>query len=70
MDSSVTATKNTVLFGDFSKYIVRKVKDFSVLRLDERYAEIGQVAFLAFSRVDGQLVDAGSRPIGILQQHS
>jgi HK97 family phage major capsid protein len=73
MDSAVTASKNTVLFGDFSKFIIRKVKDMSVLRLDERYAEFGQVGFLAFSRVDSNLVwdgSASSPALQILQQHS
>lgn len=57
-----------VLFGDFSKYLVRDVRDFYVLRLDERFAELGQVAFLAFSRHDGDLLDAGTNPIKYMQQ--
>lgn len=67
---SVAATKNTVLFGSFQKFIMRKVKDLSVLRLDERFADFGEVAFIAFSRIDSNLVDAGTHPIGVLQQHS
>lgn len=67
---SVSATKNTVLFGDFSKYVIRRVRDMQVLRLDERYADFGQVGFIAFSRIDGNLVDAGTHPLNILQQHS
>jgi HK97 family phage major capsid protein len=60
----------TVAFGDMQKYIVRKVKDMSVLRLNERYADFGQVGFIAFMRIDGNLVDAGTHPINVLQQHS
>jgi HK97 family phage major capsid protein len=67
---SVGASKNTTLFGDMSKFIIRKVRDMSVLRLDERYADFGQVGFIAFSRVDSNLVDAGTHPINYLQQHS
>jgi HK97 family phage major capsid protein len=48
---TVAATHNSVLFGDMSKFIIRKVRDISVLRLDERYADYGQVGFIAFSRV-------------------
>lgn len=59
-----------ILFGDMSKFIVRKVKDLSILRLDERYADYGQVAFIGFARVDSNLVDAGTHPINVLQQHS
>ena len=57
-----TGTKSTVLFGDMSKFVIRSVRDMSVLRLDERYADYGQVGFIAFSRVDSNLVDAGNSP--------
>lgn len=70
MDDTVAATKNTVLFGDFSKFVIRRVRDMAVLRLDERYADFGQVGFIAFSRVDSNLVDAGTHPLNVLQQHS
>jgi hypothetical protein len=35
----------------------------SGLRLNERYADFGQVGFIAFMRIDGNLVDAGTHPI-------
>ena len=60
----------TVLFGDLQKFVIRKVKDMQVLKLVERYADFGQVGFIAFSRVDSNLVDAGTHPINALQQHS
>jgi HK97 family phage major capsid protein len=60
----------TVLFGDLSKFIIRKVREMSVLRLVERYADYGQVGFIAFSRVDSNLVDAGTHPINQLIMHS
>lgn len=52
-----------VLFGDFSKFIIRDVRDIVLMRLDERFAELHQVAFLAFSRSDSDLLDAGTHPI-------
>jgi HK97 family phage major capsid protein len=61
---------NTVIFGDFSKFIIRRVKDLSIQRLNELYAVNGQVGFLSFARVDSNLVDAGTHPLNILQQHS
>lgn len=70
MDSTVAATKNTVAFGDFSKFVIRRVRDMQVLRLNERYADFGQVGFIAFSRVDSNLIDAGTHPLNVLQQHS
>lgn len=66
----VAAAANTVLFGSLQKFVMRKVRDLSVLRLDERFADFGEVAFIAFSRIDSNLVDAGTHPIGFLQQHS
>jgi HK97 family phage major capsid protein len=62
MTTPATAVKS-ILFGDFSKYIIRDVRDITLLRLDERFAELHQVAFLAFARSDGDLLDAGTDPI-------
>ncbi len=53
----------SILFGQISKYIVRDVRDITLMRLDERYAEYHQVAFLAFARSDGDLLDAGTHPV-------
>lgn len=53
----------SILYGDLSKYIIRDVREITLLRLDERYAEYHQVAFLAFSRHDGDLLDAGTHPV-------
>ena len=38
------------------------MRDFTLVRLDERFAEFLQVAFLAFMRTDGDLLDAGTDP--------
>jgi HK97 family phage major capsid protein len=53
----------SILFGDFKKYIIRIVRQTVIRRLDERYAEADQVAFVGFSRFDGELIDAGTNPI-------
>jgi HK97 family phage major capsid protein len=66
--ASVTSTGKSILFGDFSKYWIRDVRDITLLRLDERFAEFLQVAFLAFMRTDGDLLDAGTKPVRGLQQ--
>ena len=66
----ISASAITVVFGDFSKYMVRRVRDLQVIRLDERFADYGEVAFLAFSRIDGRLLDASTHPLNGLQQHS
>jgi HK97 family phage major capsid protein len=62
MTSPATAVKS-ILFGDLSKYLIRDVRDVTLLRLDERFADYHQVAFLAFSRHDGDLLDAGTDPV-------
>lgn len=56
MDSTIAATKKSILFGDMSKYIVRDALDVQILRLDERYAEYGQVGFTALQRSDGRVL--------------
>jgi HK97 family phage major capsid protein len=66
----IAATNTTMIFGDFSKFIIRRVKGFSVMVLRERYAELGQVAYLGFMRIDSNLVDAGTHPLNVLVQHS
>lgn len=59
----MAANAKSVLFGDFSKYWIRDVRGMTLLQLRERFAENLQVAFLAFSRHDGDLIDAGTKPI-------
>jgi HK97 family phage major capsid protein len=66
----IGASNVTVAFGDMKKFIARRVKDLSVMKLVERYAELGQVGFVSFARIDSNLIDAGTHPINVLQQHS
>lgn len=66
----IAASAKTVVFGDLSKYVIRKVREMSVLRLSECYADYGQVGFLGFSRMDSNLVDAGTHPVALLEMHS
>lgn len=70
MASTLTATYKTALFGDFSKYVIRRVRGIRLRRLVERYADYDQEGFVAFLRADGNLIDAGTHPIKYLQQHS
>lgn len=64
---SIGADKRSVLYGDLSKYWIRDVMGITLLRLVERYAEFAQVAFVAFSRHDGDILDAGTFPIRALR---
>lgn len=58
----------SVLFGNLKKYYYRPVGTMEVQRLEERFAEFNQVAFLGFYSAGGKLVDAGTHPIKALQQ--
>lgn len=61
--ATVAASAKAVYYGDFSKYLIRDVQDFTLLRLEERYADYHQVGFVGFSRHDGRILDAGTDPI-------
>lgn len=66
MDNSVASGKKTIAYGDLSKYKIRDVSEFRLRRLVERYADADQVGFIAFSRHDGDLLDAGTHPVKYL----
>ena len=59
----MAANAKSILFGAFDKYLIRDTTQISLLRLDERFADFHQVAFLAFSRHDGDLLNAGTNPV-------
>jgi len=59
--ATLATSSKSVLFGNIKDaYLIRMVKDVTLLRLVERYADYLQVGFLAFSRVDGTLQDANA----------
>ena len=51
-----TADAKPVIFGDLSYYWIGDRQGVTFKRLNERYADMGQVGFLASKRVDGKLV--------------
>lgn len=54
------AGKKSILFGDFSKYLIRDVMDLTLFRMtDSKYTLNGQVGFVAFMRSGGNLLDIG-----------
>ncbi len=59
----IGAGNTSVLFGDFSKFKIRMVKDFRVIRLNELLAEYLSIGIFGFARLDGLLLDAGTHPI-------
>ncbi len=64
------AGTKSFIFGLLSKYLIRDVEDIRLVRMDERYADYDQVGFTAFMRSDGDLLDAGTRPVYYMTQGS
>lgn len=59
--ATMAANAKSVLFGDFSFYLIREVFDIRMLRFDDSaYASKHQVGFLAFARADGKLLDTNA----------
>ncbi len=57
---AMAANAKSILFGDFKKYVVRRVMDLTVFRMtDSAFTLNGQVGFVAFQRIGGNLIDAG-----------
>ena len=62
----IAAGKKTIIFGDLSYYWIGDRQGITFKRLNERYADYGQVGFLASKRVDGKLILAEA--VKVLQQ--
>lgn len=60
---NIGAGNASVLFGDLSKYRIRMVRNFSVVRLNEILAEYLAIGLMGFARADGVLMDAGTNPV-------
>lgn len=67
MASSLTASAKPILFGDFSKFVVREVAEVRLRRLVEVRATLDQEVFVAFMRGDSEYINAGTNPIKCLQ---
>jgi HK97 family phage major capsid protein len=60
-----------VQFGSLTDgYVLRTAGDVSILRLNERYADTGEVGFIGYHRNSGFATDAGTHPILNLTQHA
>lgn len=53
----------SIIYGDHSKYKIRRVNSLIAVRLTERYAEKLQTGFFVFMRCDGRIINAGTNPI-------
>ena len=68
MQSSVATGTKTVLFGQLSKYKIRRVNGVRLYRLQERYRDTDQDGFIAFLRQDGNLLTSATVPVKALVQ--
>ena len=60
MASSIAASAKTILFGDFSKFMIREIGDIELLRLTERYADKYQTGFMAVVRRDAKVMQSAA----------
>lgn len=51
---AMAANARCIAFGDFSFYFTRRVRGMLIQRLDELYADNGQIGFKLFARMDGK----------------
>ena len=57
---TMAANAKSILFGDFSRYMIREVMDLTLFRMaDSNFILNGQIGFVAFNRQGGNLVDVG-----------
>lgn len=50
----MAANARCVAFGDFSYYMVRRVRNMMLIRADQRFIDQGQIGFYLFARMDGK----------------
>ncbi len=58
--AAIGAGNISMLFGDFSKYIIRDSLGVTFVALREKYIENHQLAFLAFARTEGKLLQSAA----------
>ena len=55
------ANAKSLAFGNFNKYLIRDAMDITMFRFDDSaYMKLGQVGFLAWARVGGNLLDTNA----------
>lgn len=66
--ASLTASAKIAAFGDWSKYVIRNVQTFQMVRLNERFADQLSTGFLGWLRTDGKLLQSAA--IKVMQMNS
>jgi|688.fasta_scaffold09689_5 HK97 family phage major capsid protein len=58
--ATIAASAKVVQFGDMSAFYIRRAGGTVIQRLDERYAELGLVGFIAHRRIDSELANTSA----------
>jgi HK97 family phage major capsid protein len=58
--SALVQSAKIIAFGDWNKYVIRQVQDFSMVRLNERFADQLSTGFLGWLRIDGKLLQSAA----------
>lgn len=69
MDNTVAEDKESIVFGDFNHYVIRRALNPVLMRLAERYAEYFQTGFVMFDRWDGDMVGGAGRALRLLSHN-
>jgi HK97 family phage major capsid protein len=57
---AATAGLRPIVFGDLSKYVVRRVNGFQFFVFRERYMPALQLGFMSFGRMDGKVINTAA----------
>lgn len=61
MPDCLTGATRGIVFGDLNQaYVVRKVKDFTMVTASELFAQNGQIGYLGWTRLDGMVQNANA----------
>lgn len=60
MQSTVATATKTIIFGDFSKFVIREVGSVRFYRLEELYRATDQTGFVAFMRMDSDCIQTAA----------
>ena len=62
--ASMAANAKSIAFGAFKKYKIRRVMDLTIFRMtDSAFTRNGQIGFVAFQRMGGNLVDVSGSTV-------
>jgi HK97 family phage major capsid protein len=58
--TTVSALSRHMIYGDFSKFVIRYAGPTTLVRLNERYKEVLKTGFIALQRFDSELIAANA----------